>query len=458
MLELDESHKTIIESLRDGLPAGEVIKNKEFVSLLEEHGFLARPEDERLKLMGLRYKRNATCFSTDYIGLTICPTLACNFTCAYCFEHSQADTTVMDEKTMEGLIAFIKKHNSAKHMSVNWYGGEPTLAYHVIEALTEKFIKLFPNYANAGMVTNGYLLNQQKIDRLNELKITTIQITLDGSEKTHNKRRTLRNGEETYEKILRNIDLLMDSSWKGKCYVRINVDKNNLNEYAALRNELLDRYKGRDLSVYPGHVNTFERHEYDQQLSLCNSDWNLFKFDLYTKEGILPHGGFYPCSFSQNTCIATSHQGFVVGPKGELYKCWEDVGKKDMVIGSVHKRPFLTNPELLARYTIGTDPHSDMSCIECKIFPICGGGCVKMRMQKQQFGVGNIEYCSPLKDSLERQLDLYMDSWHSNQIRNAVLGKEIAPSMENGYRMVQPREKKGGGNAINPLENLVEQI
>lgn len=455
MLELDESHNTAAASLRNGLPAAEPLIDGGFITALEEHGFLAEPSEEKLKLMELRYQRNAACFSTGYVGLTICPTLACNFACPYCFEHSQSDATVMDNRTIEALIAFIKKHNDARHLSVSWYGGEPTLAFSVIETLTEKFIEAFPDYADAGIVTNGYLLDQAKIERLDDLRITSVQITLDGSEQTHNQRRTLRNGGATYEQILHNIDLLMDSGWKGNCAIRVNVDKTNRHEYVTLHKELLRRYKGRNLSVYPGHVNTFEGHDYDQQCGICNSDWSNFQFDGYRKDGITPRGGFFPASGAHNTCIATSHQGYVVGPKGELYKCWEDVGKQDMVIGSVHEEPFLTSPELLTRYTIGTDPHSDSECLECKVFPVCGGGCVNKRMRVQQFGEGGLDYCSPLKESLEQYLDLYMDVWHTNQICSAVLGKGSAPSMEKGYRMVQPEKKAEA--AKNPLESLTTQ-
>jgi len=452
MLELDEIHARIAESLRDGmLPSS--TEADEFIALLEENGFLSDPDKEKIKLMESRYRRNAACFSTAYVGLTICPTLACNFACPYCFEHSQGDVTVMDDRTIEALLAFISKHNDAKHLSVRWYGGEPTLAFGVIETLTAKFIELFPDYADAGMVTNGYLLDQEKIDRLNDLKIATVQITLDGSEATHNRRRMLRNRGATYEKILENIDLLMASSWKGSCAVRVNVDRSNRHEYAALRKELLDRYKGRKLTVYPGHLNTVDGNACDQQCGLCNGEWAAFQLDGYFSDGITPRGGLYPVSGIQNVCIATSHQGFVVGPKGELYKCWEEVGREEMVIGTVHHEPFVTRPDLLARYSIGTDPYSDNECMECKVFPVCGGGCVKRRMKVQQFGEGGLEYCSPLKESLEKYLDAYVDKWHTKQICRAVLGKGRPPSMEKGYRMVQPEMKKIDA-VKNPLETL----
>ncbi|TCD47944.1 radical SAM protein [Chlorobium sp. N1] len=456
MLELDERHHAMAVALEEGA-AGAGAADEGFTALLEEHGFLANPETEKLKLMELRYRRNAACFGTGYVGLTICPTLACNFSCPYCFEHSQTDMAMMDQKTIEALLQFINSHKEARHLSVSWYGGEPTLAFGVIERLTEAFIALFPDYADAGMVTNGYLLDRAKIERLNDLRITTVQITLDGSRAVHDRRRTLRGGGPTYERILENVDSLMASDWKGQCSIRVNVDNTNRDEYTALHHELLERYKGKKLLVYPGHVNRFEGEGLTKTTELRTAEWSGFQLDCYRRDGITPRGGFYPTGGAHNTCIATSHQGYVVGPKGELYKCWEDVGKERMVVGSVHEEPFITNPELLTRYTIGTDPHSDPNCLECKVFPVCGGGCVNKRMRAQQFGEGGITYCSPLKESLEAYLDAYMDVWHTNQICSAVLGKGEAPSMEKGYRMVQPERKQEDEETKNPLERLATQ-
>ena len=460
MLELDERHRDVAAALREsGAGAGGIGANAgadgEFLSLLAEHGFLADPAGEKVKLMELRYRRSAACFGTSHVGLTICPTLACNFACSYCFERSQGDAAVMDGPTMDALLDFVGSHEDARHLFACWYGGEPTLVFDVIEALTERFIALFPDYRDASLVTNGYLLDQEKIARLGDLRITSVQITLDGVAATHDRRRRLRGGGATCERILGNIDLLMASSWKGRCALRVNVDKANQAEYATLREELLERYEGGDLRVYPGRVNTFEGHPYGRDRGLCAAEWGAFELERYAADGIAPRGGFYPVSGAQDTCVATSHQGYVVGPKGELYKCWEDVGRQDRAVGSVHAQPFITDPALQARYTIGTDPHDDAECLECVVFPVCGGGCVSKRLRALQFGERDIEYCSPLKESLEGYLDAYLDLWHTRMICEAVLGTGSAPSMEKGYRMVQPEMRTAA--AKNPLEDLAEQ-
>jgi uncharacterized protein len=452
MLELDEHHYKLAQSLCNGDSMSPSGNDEEFIELLEEKEILSKREEELLKQMELRYWRNAVCFTTASVGLTICPTLACNFGCPYCFEHSQDDSTIMSDETIEALIAFIRKHQEANHLSVSWYGGEPTLGFDVIKTLTKRFIELYPDYDKASLSTNAYLLDQEKINQLEDLKITLVQITLDGSEQIHNRRRMLKNGAPTYATILKNIDLLMSSAWKGQSIIRVNVDRANQHEYALLRAELLERYKGKQLMIYPGLINVVKDHTYNHQSILCSSEWTQFIVDGYKNYGIVPTGGFYPRSGVQNTCVATSRYGYVIGPKGALYKCWEDVGMDDMAIGSVHDKELVSNSELISRYSIGTDPFNDSECVECAVFPICGGGCVRKRLHSEQFGEEGFEYCSDFKESLQQYLEAYLDAWQKKEVCEMMLGMNSIPSMKKGYRMVQPERQKPVTR--NPLENL----
>jgi uncharacterized protein len=79
------------------------------------------------------------------------------------------------------------------------------------------------------------LLDENRVAELAELKITRIQIPLDGREKVHDSRRMLQGGGPTYRQIIENIDILMSSSWKGKLSLRVNIDRTNSDEFSLLR-------------------------------------------------------------------------------------------------------------------------------------------------------------------------------------------------------------------------------
>ena len=81
------------------------------------------------------------------------------------------------------------------------------MAIETIEKLTKKIKSVLPlgcKY-NADMVTNGYKLTRRVAEKLKDMDIHYIQVTLDGSKQAHDSRRILHNHQPTFEHILDNI-------------------------------------------------------------------------------------------------------------------------------------------------------------------------------------------------------------------------------------------------------------
>ena len=459
MLELDEPHYRALEGVRErgGAEADELAAaDPGFLALLRASKALVEGGAEERLLLARRYERHALCFGSSHLGLTVCPTLRCNFRCPYCFEASQEGGAAMGPETVERLLAFIASYKDVRALSLAWYGGEPTMAWEVIEDLTARVQALEIEYAGAGLVTNGYLLTAEKIARLNDLQSNSVQITLDGPQEAHDARRVLAGGAPTYARILANVDRLMASPYEGSCAIRVNLDKHNLEGFLELRAELLERFAGKRLSVYAGHVNTSLGHSYDHACSLDLGDWAEFTIDLYRGGGLLPRGGFYPAGNLHSICVATSHNGFVVGPRGELYKCWEDVGKPEMVIGDIAAEEPITDPGLRALYALGTDAYDDPECAACNVLPICGGGCANRRLRAKHFGEQGLTYCSPYTEHLTAYLEEYYDSYLSRALLGVGLPPHDAAAADRGYRMVHPR-KRSAAEAPHLLADPVGQ-
>ena len=154
-------------------------------------------------------------------------------------------------------------------------------------------------------------------------------------------------------------------------------------------------------------------------------------------------GSFYPSGNLDSLCIATTHLGFVVGPEGELYKCWEDVGNPTMIIGSIFQENPITNPELQALYSIGVDAYNDSYCKECAVLPICGGGCANKRLKKKWLVEDVPDYCSPYKENLIAYLEAYIDTFRSLEICAALLGEGTKKQNKTGYRVISPENQSG---------------
>lgn len=438
LIQVDYVHFDALEKLRSqGIDTGSL--DDRFISFLREHKVVVEEGEEERLLLARQYQRNLKCFNTSRLDLTICPTLQCNFRCPYCFEKTQQNSAIMAHKTIAQLLAFITSHKESRHLALAWYGGEPLIAFDVICELTEKIKSLDIAFEGAALITNGYLLDKRKCDLLNELNIHSVQITLDGPEELHDSRRFLSGGGRTFQRILANVDTLMNlSSYEGNCHIRVNIDKHNIKEYQKLCTSLLERFKGKKLFIYAGHIDTTIGHSYDHACSLNLREWTDFTLGMYNWGGLFQAEDFYPTDNIDSVCVATVHNRFVIDPEGYLYKCWEDVGKLEMVIGNIHDAAPISNQELRAQYSIGTDAYRDPKCLACFVLPICSGGCANKRLRTKQYGEPGLEFCSPYKDNLIRYLERYIDTFLSREICLALISSIWERPDSNGYRLISP--------------------
>jgi uncharacterized protein len=372
---------------------------------LRNGGFLVGETQDDDFFNILKMRRLTANYAGHVMILTIAQTRACNFACPYCYEGNRT-ASLMSEETEDKLVEFIKKHKKISTVALTWYGGEPLLAFPHIQRLNSKIEETGKNYVSS-MITNGYLLNEEVISQLNTLKIKKIQITLDGKKETHDSRRHLINGGETFDKIVSNIDKLMSSDWEGTLDVRVNVDPSNKDEFAYVYKFIQERYPDKfdkNVIVYPGFVHSEEVNP-DTSCFFDSRDKGQFLVDLYREHKInalpaFPH-------MVTSGCTMTKRNAYVVGPDGELYKCWNDVGEPEEVIGNVSS--FLNwNTALVAEGMVGASYLEDPECQKCFFFPICDGGCAKMRMLNKRDGEKR-DTCSYFKDHIKTLLELHYE-------------------------------------------------
>ena len=342
-------------------------------------------------------------YGTRNLMITFALSLSCNFDCSYCFESTH-NGPVMTQETEDRVMRFIRKYR-ADSLSITWYGGEPLLVFDRILSINRRLQDMGKAYT-ASMITNGYLLTRDKADRLNDLRVTYLQITLDGTRETHDSRRFLRGGGATYDRILENIDGVMASDYKGGLHIRVNVDSRNEDEFAQVYTMMRDRYPsdfGRRLTVYPGFVKGDDHPDHS-----CFFDpvqQGEFLTHMMEKYKIAPLS-LFPQRRMQG-CMLTRRNAFVIGPDGEIYKCWDDVGIPERVVGNVNGfRDW--NMSLIAEGMTGCSYLDSQECRECFYFPICDGGCHRIR-QNNLHSEKPQSSCSYFKENLENLLELHYE-------------------------------------------------
>lgn len=349
-------------------------------------------------------KSNLENYASTHLSLTIAPTTACNFICPYCYEKSKPNK-IMDESVIDSLIHFINEHQSVKTLSIVWYGGEPLLAFPAIENIVNRInTECVAKLTNQEIVTNGYCFNQKVIDFFKTYPLSKIQITIDGPEEIHNKKRMLKNGGETYQQIVSNLQQIVNQLEDTKILIRVNVDKSNQMYFSQLYKELHALF-GIRIHLYPGFIKINNEGETALTCdSMMQHDARLFYDSLEKEEKVKIR--YYPKLSKNRGCVATCATAYVIGPCGELYKCWNDIGNETMIVGYIFK-PELTNLQLYNRYMVDGQWMADEECRECFFFPICSGGCAWQRI-KNKFYQGKYDSCSIYKEAgIEKYLALY---------------------------------------------------
>lgn len=374
---IDNTYDNLISSLRtlrkDNIPE----ELKDCYNAAYSGHFIVEDEVDELKELSI--KRNFTKYNIESLGLTIAPTLACNFKCIYCYETSKPG--IMSEKTQSDLIAFVRNHiKTIKSLEVSWYGGEPLLSKEIIYSLSEKLLDLCSQNNveyNAYIISNGSLLDDLTISKLEEFKVKGIQITLDGPPEIHNSRRICRSGEGSFDIIIEHINRVLQLS-NIQVSIRINLDRTNSNRLKDLLKILSERLISKDVKISFGQV-TASTDACKSIESSCYNNKEFAKeilnyYSLLTEYGFDKYNKFPYPQLMLNYCCAELINSFVIDHEGYMYKCWNEIGNHESSVGNISDTSYDLTNYRNAKW-VERNPISYDDCKNCALLPVCMGGC-----------------------------------------------------------------------------------
>lgn len=340
-------------------------------------------------------------YNSSDMALTILPTRGCNFGCIYCYEQDRPNV-LMNEQTEKAIVKFVCSNSNLKRLSVVWYGGEPLLNFDSMVRLTKMFKQLNIEYS-AKIVSNGYLLTKEKADLMKDLAIRNIQITFDGSEEIHNQRRFLLGGQPTYRKIMDNLKYLLSINKEITIDIRTNIDRRNKDDYNKFYQDFKSEINDKRVTMYPGFVSDLLSSEcVSPEFNISEGGYKAqFILDIFDKYGI-EIKSFLP-KYRRHSCVASKYFAFVIGPEGELYKCWRMVGNQKETIGNVNDGSL--DMVKFSKYLIGADYTLDSKCLQCEFITLCGGGCPLVRMRNKYEKI-SLNHCCPEKTHMEQLMEL----------------------------------------------------
>lgn len=315
----------------------------------------------------------------SHFHLLVNPTLNCNFHCSYCYEtHFRSKMSNEILRRIELLIT--RQSQNAKALTISFFGGEPLLYFDSIMKPPIEYAHSEAQRYNiefaCNMTSNGFLLNKNRVLWLNKHNFTNAQITLDGSKEIHNNIRFRHVGDNTYDKIVYNIKLLLSNHISVT--LRLNCTKSNIDSLEKIASSFddLPENQRENLTV---DIQIIWQEENKREL-LNNTDSIVSTFN---EKGIsaskMDFRGF---------CYADKRNGCLVNYNGDIYKCTARDFSQTPRDGFINEDGILIweNNSLNKRME---SKFQNQPCKDCRIFPLCHGGCSTNSLELQNYCLHN---------------------------------------------------------------------
>lgn len=386
----------------------------ETIQLLQKRGYLTMKSKEEeleyvIKLAHLLHQAQSKLYKS--FGFIV--SYNCNFRCPYCFENEishhgnqwskQVFTKEMVDKAYDAILKIEPRHE-LHFKQLLLFGGEPLLRENkeIVKYIVLKGARLGYTFK---VITNGYDIDYFD-DILSPNYFCNVQITLDGNKEHHNNRRFHYLEGESYDKIINNIGILLEKDIN--VIVKINTDINNFHDFNILKDqfEVLGYNKNPHFEMrtsflreFEFNKNTSDNIEYLPSIAAFNKKYHA----EYKEEMNCPDFYIYKSFYSylkNKTCChllsasCASHYGsFLFDPKGDIYPCFEIIGKKEHVIGSYRNEDIQWTE--VRNHWFEKNIGNLVACKECKHALLCGGPCLaRIKHTKEGF---NSFYCDNFK-------------------------------------------------------------
>ena len=343
-----------------------------FEQLIDIQGIVGDSIDETLIVKNIIEDTDS---DNSFYHLHINPTLDCNFRCWYCYENHK-----IGSKMSPNMVNYVQKYientieqrQSIKTFILAFFGGEPLMYFNDVAKPIIDYVCTICKSRNIDIQThftsNGYLLNEDILDFLRD-KDVSFQITLDGCKDEHNKTRFNRNGTGSYDRIISNVKKL--AQLNKYVVLRINYTSANIFNISNILNDLVDLSE-----EYRNNITIDFQRVWQDVEAKSNSDVNK---SLDHNIRIFINHGFKVTSHKNlshvsDSCYGDKHNHCLINYNGDVFNCTA----RDFV--TENRSGYLTadgtiiwDNDFMARRM--TSKYSKPVCHNCRIAPLCGGGC-----------------------------------------------------------------------------------
>lgn len=373
-----KSNEEIIELLSSKYIRENLVEALEEIEYLEENGILYTEDNN---LSNIKYNE-------ENIVKAMCLHVAhdCNLKCKYCFASQgnfKGERSMMDLETGKKALLYLAMNSGKRrNLEVDFFGGEPLMNFETVKKLVDYGRELEKEYNKRfrfTITTNGVLLDDEKIDYINE-NMENVVLSLDGRKEINDDMRLTISGEGSFDVILPKIKKMVEKRGDKDYYVRGTFTNHNLD----FGSDAMDFYKHdfKKISIEP--VVTPESMEY--ALRLEHLERVLKEYEDFSREYIKikrQDKDFYffhfmidldqgPCIVKRAVGCGAGSEYIAVTPEGEIYPCHQFVGEEEFKLGTLDTG--IEKKELRDEFKMA-NVYNKEKCKTCWARFYCSGGC-----------------------------------------------------------------------------------
>ena len=356
-------------------------------------------KDEMGEVADMKLLARVNRMLTDNSGtLFLLPTYNCNFRCTYCYERRRLAkgrewlSHTMSPEMIDAVFKAVDRFRDQGRRIDRCvlFGGEPFLKANL------PVVREMVEHAEArGMQlvasTNGYDL-ENFLPLLSQHPFRLLQISVDGTQKEHDRLRVREDGTGSYERILGNIDLALRQGVNVK--LRMNVDKGNLGSISGLLEDIrtrgwmeAGRFAGR-FSYHFGKLgftgckaNEATNAEIVEELRRLgfgtSQAIDLERYHSSIAKILRDYLSKTTYPRAESSHCGASQWNLFVDPFGDVYPCGTTLALEDEAVGFVDEGSgrFLWNLNR-PKWRLRTSDRIE-ACRTCPYVFVCRGGCAK---------------------------------------------------------------------------------
>jgi uncharacterized protein len=328
-----------------------------------------KPEKDNIEIISADHERDSKNRTTSLLTHgSISVNTDCNLFCTYCYRPADNKKQSIPLAAGRSAVDFLFK-NSGSTLSINFFGGEPLLAFDKIESLVlygrEKGARENKT-VSFSLNTNGTVLNKRILLFLRQHRVGIV-LSIDGPPEVHNHHRKQFDGKGSFQLLEKNIPMLLDEP--QQVHVRMTVTPETVSRMFESTIFIYDLgFRSAAIAMDRGDERWDEEKKTifrEQYLKITEWYIEILKKNKVFKLVDLDFGAVslsYPLSGKGLPCSAGLN-GIAISTDGRIYPCYRFVGMREAEIGDIING---INEERRRHFT-GISFHDTPECRNCEL-------------------------------------------------------------------------------------------